>query len=155
MKVHSYERSFLAVGAFGLLACIVALSYATFGMGMHLPDRVAKVEPRNIRTTAPFDHPGVRKTGPNEYEAVVLAQIWTFSPAEIRVPAGSHVTFTVTSADVIHGFDIVGTRINMMAIPGQISRNSYTFREPGEHLLICHEYCGAAHHTMFAKVIVE
>jgi len=56
---------------------------------------------------------------------------------------------------VIHGFDIVGTRINMMAIPGQISRNSYTFREPGEHLLICHEYCGAAHHTMFAKVIVE
>jgi len=155
MKVHSYERSFLSVGALGLLACIAALIYATFGMGMHLPDRVAKVEPKTIRTTAPFDHPGVFKRGPNEYEAVVLAQIWMFTPQEIRVPAGSHVTFTVTSADVIHGFDIVGTRINMMAIPGQITRNSYTFREPGEHLLICHEYCGVAHHTMFAKVIVE
>jgi cytochrome c oxidase subunit 2 len=155
MKVHSYERSFLMVGGLGLLACIAALIYATFGMGMHLPDRVGKVEPKSIRTTAPFNRPGVFKTGPNEYEAVVLAQIWMFTPAEIRVPVGSHVTFTVTSADVIHGFDIVGTRINMMAIPGQITRNSYTFREPGEHLLICHEYCGVAHHTMFAKVIVE
>jgi cytochrome c oxidase subunit 2 len=43
----------------------------------------------------------------------------------------------------------------MMLIPGQISRNTYTFQEPGEHLIICHEYCGIAHHTMYGRLIVE
>ncbi|HUF70564.1 MAG TPA: hypothetical protein VMM79_18085 [Longimicrobiales bacterium] len=43
----------------------------------------------------------------------------------------------------------------MMLIPGQVSRNTYTFDEPGEHLIICHEYCGIAHHAMFGRVIVE
>ena len=42
-----------------------------------------------------------------------------------------------------------------MLIPGQVSRATYTFREPGEHLLVCHEYCGAGHHLMFGKVTVE
>jgi cytochrome c oxidase subunit 2 len=36
-----------------------------------------------------------------------------------------------------------------------VSRNSYRFRKPGEHLLICHEYCGLAHHTMYGRIIVE
>jgi cytochrome c oxidase subunit II len=71
------------------------------------------------------------------------------------VPAGSKVTFISTSTDVLHGFTSTGTRVNVMLIPGQISRVEYTFREPGEHLLICHEYCGLGHHTMHGRVIVE
>jgi cytochrome c oxidase subunit 2 len=65
------------------------------------------------------------------------------------------VTFIATSTDVLHGFEIAGTRLNMMLIPGQVAKNSYTFPEPGEHLIICHEYCGAGHHVMYGKVIVE
>ena len=61
----------------------------------------------------------------------------------------------MTSIDVVHGFQIEGTRVNMMLLPGQISRLEYTFAEPGEHLLICHEYCGIGHHAMYGKVIVE
>jgi cytochrome c oxidase subunit 2 len=29
------------------------------------------------------------------------------------------------------------------------------FDAPGEYVIICHEYCGVAHHTMAARVIVE
>jgi cytochrome c oxidase subunit 2 len=42
-----------------------------------------------------------------------------------------------------------------MVLPGQVSELEYTFREAGEHLLICHEYCGAGHHAMAGKVIAE
>ncbi len=93
--------------------------------------------------------------GPGRYEVVLLGSAWSWNPAEIRVPAGSEVTFLAAATDVIHGLHIEGTRVNMMLIPGQISRNTFRFEEPGEHLLICHEYCGAAHHLMSGKVIVE
>jgi cytochrome c oxidase subunit 2 len=43
----------------------------------------------------------------------------------------------------------------MMLIPGQVSRNRYRFEQPGEYAIICHEYCGVGHHTMFGKVTVK
>ncbi len=155
MKVHTYEKAFLWVGVAVLTACIGALVYASVGMGIHLPGRVAEVDPNQIRTTPPFDQPGLREIGPGRYEVVMLGQVWSFIPGEIRVPAGSEVTFTATSADVIHGLYIERTRLNLMLIPGQVSRNTIRFREKGEHLIICHEYCGIGHHTMAGKVIVE
>jgi len=155
MRVHTFEKAFLWLGAVMLVAFGGALIFASVAMGIHLPGRAGLIDPQQLASTPPFDQPGVRQTGPNQYEAVVIGRVWMFEPSEIRVPAGSEVTFVVTTPDVIHGFEIEGTRINMMLIPGQISKNSYTFTRPGEHLLICHEYCGLNHHTMFGKVIVE
>jgi cytochrome c oxidase subunit 2 len=155
MKVHTFEKAFLTVGIVILLACASALAYASVGLGMHLPTRAGHLNPQRVYRTPPFDHPGVRQTGPGRYEVVLVAQAWAFLPAQIRVPANATVTFIATSADIIHGFDVTGTRLNMMLIPGQVSRATYTFREPGEHLLVCHEYCGAGHHLMFGKVTVE
>jgi cytochrome c oxidase subunit 2 len=155
MKVHTYEKAFLAVGAGVLVVCGAALIYATIGMGIHLPGRSGEIDPQQVFATPPFNAPGVRQTGPNRYEAVLIAQAWAFIPPEIRVPAGAEVTFTATSLDILHGLNVEGTRLNMMLIPGQVSRNTYRFKEPGEHLMICHEYCGVGHHTMAGKVIVE
>jgi cytochrome c oxidase subunit 2 len=155
MKVHTYEKAFLAAGGIVLVACLLALLYASVGMGIHLPGRAGEVDPQNVHRTPPFDRPGVRQIGPDQYEVVVVAQAWAFNPPLIRVPAQAEVTFIATTTDIIHGFYIAGTRVNMMLIPGQVARNSYRFKEPGEHLLICHEYCGLGHHAMFGKVIVE
>ncbi len=155
MKVHTYERAFLSVGAVLLVACLFALLFASIGMGITLPGRSGNIDPKTVRTTAPFDNPGVRQTGPDAYEAVLYGQIWAFVPQEIRVPKDAEITFTATSADVIHGLNVERTRINMMLIPGQISQNTYRFKEAGEYLIICHEYCGVGHHTMYGKVIVE
>ncbi|HEY7636952.1 MAG TPA: cytochrome c oxidase subunit II [Gemmatimonadales bacterium] len=155
MRVHTYERAFLAAGGVVLVACLIALVYATLAMDIHLPGRAGQLDPQQVYHTPPFDHPGVRQTGPNQYQAVIVGQTWAFNPPEIRVPAGAEVTFVGTSADVIHGLYVEKTRLNMMLIPGQVSRNTVRFREPGEHLLLCHEYCGLGHHLMFGKVIVE
>ena len=155
MKIHVYEKAFLSVGIGVLVACAAALVYATVVHGLHLPGDTGRVDPAALQTTAPFDRPGVYQRGPDEYEVVAIGRAWSFQPAEIRVPAGAQLTFTATAADVVHGFNIEGTRLNMMLIPGQISRNSYRFREPGEYLLICHEYCGLGHHLMYGRIIVE
>lgn len=155
MKVHTYEKAFLRVGGAVLVACAGALVYASVGMGMHLPGRGGQLNPGRVYQTAPFNQPGVRETAPGKYEVVMVAQAWAFVPGEIRLPVGAEVTFLATSADIIHGFEVAETRLNMMLIPGQISRATYRFDQPGEHLLICHEYCGRGHHTMAGKVIVE
>lgn len=155
MKIETYEKAFLALGAVLLVACLIALLYASVALGINLPGRAGEIDPLQVRNTPPFDQPGVRQVGPNTYEVVMYGQAWAFTPAEVRVPVGADVIFTATSVDVLHGLNVEGTRLNMMLIPGQISRNTYRFEEPGEYLLICHEYCGIQHHTMFGKVIVE
>lgn len=155
MKAHTYENAFLAIGGVTLVACMGALVYATLGMGKHLPGPGGHVDPQRAYQSAPFDRLGVTPTGENRYEAILVGQMFAFIPPEIRVPVGARVDFIATSADVIHGFHIERTRVNMMLIPGQIARASHTFTEPGEHILICHEYCGSGHHTMAGRIIVE
>jgi cytochrome c oxidase subunit 2 len=155
VKVHSYEKAFLIAGSIVLVACAIALVYSTLAMGIHLPGAHGRIDPAQVANVAPFNEPGVRQLGPNQYQATIIGRAWSFEPSELRVPAGAEITFVATTTDVIHGFNVEGTRLNMMLIPGQISRNTYTFAEPGEYLIICHEYCGLGHHTMAGKVIVE
>jgi cytochrome c oxidase subunit 2 len=42
-----------------------------------------------------------------------------------------------------------------MVLPGQIAHVEARFDTPGEYPMLCHEYCGIAHHTMAGKVVVE
>ena len=155
MRVHVYEKAFLWVGGALLVVFLGVLAYTSLAMGIPLPGHEGHIDPAEARTTPPFDQPGVRETGPGEYQAVILASAWQFTPAEVRVPRGARVTFVATSTDVLHGFHVARTRINVMLIPGQIARVNYTFDQPGEYLIVCHEYCGAGHHIMSGKVIVE
>lgn len=155
MRVHTYEKAFLWAGGVMLVVFLITLALTSYTMGISLPDDVDRIDPTEVRSMPPFDSPGVRETAPGRYEVVMIGQVWSFTPSEVRVPAGSEVTFLMTSPDVIHGFHVEGTRLNVMLIPGQVARVSYTFEEPGEHLIICHEYCGIGHHNMWGKVVVE
>lgn len=160
--MERYEKTFLAACIVVLVIFLCALGYGSVSMGVHLPSRdgviycnVDQKLRRVVMKTPPFDHIGVQQTGPGKYQAVLIAQTWSFTPDEIDLPAGADVKFVATSTDVIHGFLIPGTRVNMMLIPGQVSEFNYRFTRPGEYLLICHEYCGRLHHTMSAKVVVK
>lgn len=155
MRIERYEKAFLGVGAAMLVVFLFALAYTSVAMGVQLPGRAGDIDPGRVRTIPPFDEPGVRELGPGRYEAVIVAQAWGFQPNEIHVPAGSEITFIATTVDVIHGLHVDGTRVNMMLVPGQVSRNTYRFDDPGEHLLVCHEYCGIGHHVMSGRVVVE
>ena len=160
--MERYEKAFLAASAVLLVIFLCALGFSSVAMGVHLPSHsgliycgVGEKLRMVLRKTPPFDHPGVREIAPGKYQAVVIAKTWAFTPNEIDLPVGADVSFVATSADVTHGFFIVGTRVNTMLLPGQISKFDYRFTKPGEYLLICHEYCGDQHHTMSGKVVVK
>lgn len=155
MKIEQYEKAFLGVGAVMLIVFFIALGYTSIAMGINLPGDAGRIDPTEVRSIPPFDEPGVFERGPGRYDVVMVGQAWAFQPNEVRIPAGSEVTFIATTVDVLHGIHVDGTLVNMMLIPGQISRNTYRFDEPGEHLLICHEYCGTGHHIMAGRVVVE
>lgn len=137
------------------VSVITAVIITAFAVGIRVPTIAGRIEPKAIDQTAPFNEPGLKELAPGKYEATYIAQTWMFTPQQIEIPVGSEVTFVVTSRDVIHGFKIVGTPVNMMVVPGQISKITTVFRRPGEYLLVCHEYCGTGHHVMAAKVIVK
>ena len=159
--MERYERFFHRMRG-GPVVFLAALGYGSVGIGdssaLAQPDDPLRGGPEAAQGAAPyaeFDHIGVQQLAPNKFEAVIIGQTWAFTPDEIDVPAGAEVEFVATSSDVIHGFFIPGTRVNMMLIPGQVSEYDYTFTKPGEYLLICHEYCGRLHHTMSGKVVVK
>ncbi|HWQ13060.1 MAG TPA: cytochrome c oxidase subunit II [Roseiflexaceae bacterium] len=137
------------------IALLVAIVLTAFAVGIAVPGEAGRVDPKAINSTPPFDKPGVRELAPGRYEVAMVAQVFSWTPGEIEIPAGSTVTFVVTSRDVIHGLKIEHTPINTMVVPGQISRLTTRFDRPGEYLVICHEYCGGGHHIMAGKIIVK
>ena len=160
MHMDPRERNFI-IGSIILLVIFAgALAVSAFAIGIQLPAPELQVDPRTVATpgVSPFGDPvneRVRELAPGKYEVYILAQMWAFLPNQITVPAGSTVTFYVTSKDVQHGFKVDKTNINMMIIPGQVSKLTATFEEAGEYDIICHEYCGINHHFMAGKIIVE
>lgn len=155
MHVHRQEKLWMAFGLALLVVFAAVITTTAIVDGFVPPSRVQSIDPTKVAQTPPFDHPGLRKVADGAYEAYYVARIFSFAPAEIRVPAGSRVTFYVTSADVEHGFSIPATGVNTMVTPGWVSSVAHVFPERGTFLLVCNEYCGGGHHLMAAKVIVE
>jgi cytochrome c oxidase subunit 2 len=154
--VDRYEAAWMRASAIIIVIFFIGIVISGFANGIQVPGAYATIDPESLYDEgSPFANPEVRELGPGRYEAYIRSQIWQFTPSEIRVPAGSKVTFYVTSQDVQHGFKITGTNINMMALPGYISKLTAEFDTPGTHTIICHEYCGLNHHTMFGRIIVE
>lgn len=159
VKEHSwidpYEKIWIIVSVTVLVLMVAALTIASIAFGIQVPVPEKRVDPRVVTESGPFSEPGLRDLGGGKYEAYIVGQTWNWSPKEIRVPVGSTVTFFITSKDVQHGFMLWNTNLNIMTIPGQVSRVTITFEETGEYPFVCNEYCGIGHHTMAGKVIVE
>ncbi|RTR26223.1 cytochrome c oxidase subunit II [Deinococcus radiophilus] len=113
-----------------------------------------RVDPANLQATA-FGKPGLYLQDDGSYQAIVVAKAFAFDPPFLRVPAGRDVTFHVTAQDVVHGYYVHGTNINVDLMPGQVASFKSSFDTPGEYNVICYEYCGIGHHNMINKIIVE
>ena len=111
--------------------------------------------PAAVGTTAPFADPTLVRTGPNAYSVHMLAHLWAWTPSPLHVPQGAAITFYLTSADVVHGFQVQGTTINMTAVPGIIGYVTYSFAHVGTYNIICNEFCGIEHQSMIGRIIVD
>jgi cytochrome c oxidase subunit 2 len=154
MHINRLERRWIIASVLLLAVFMLAITVTSLAGGIAVPSPVARVNPQTVDKEGPFANPGLRELAPGKYEAYILSQIWSFNPREITVPAGSTVTFYVTSKDVQHGFHLDGTNVNLQIVPGQVSKLTASLDKPGEYNFICHEYCGLGHAAMFGKVIV-
>lgn len=155
MHIHRYERWWMTFGLAMLAIFLVLIGYVAFADNIDPPTGLKTVDPTKVSQTPPFDRPGLHRLPDGSYEAYYVAQVFSFNPQTITVPVGSKVTFFVTSPDVVHGFFIAKTDINMMAVPGWVNTQSHLFTRKGTYLLICHEYCGIGHQNMFGKIEVR
>lgn len=155
MKIDLYERIWMWMAAVLIVAFLGAIAFAAGSQAAHPPSHVETIDPQAVPDSEEFGSPGVATLEDGRIVVTMVAEMFAFSPDEIRVPAGRPVTFRVTSPDVIHGLHVVGTNVNAMIVPGYVSEFTITFNRPGEYLMVCHEYCGLLHHEMQGSLIVE
>jgi cytochrome c oxidase subunit 2 len=154
MHVDKYERMWINAVIVTLAIFFASLVAGAVIYGVRPASTSGFINPMKLDQTE-FAEPGVRHMGDNQYEVVMLAQAWNFIPAEVRVPVGADVTFKLTSRDVVHGFMIEETTVNLEVIPGHSVEARHVFDEAGEYYFQCHEYCGRGHQGMYGVVIVE
>ncbi len=152
MDIHRFEKLWIAAAMVLIVGFVATVAYGAVGAGIEMVnDEGGQIDPDAVNEHPDFSEPGVEQVGENHYAVYVVAERFQFRPGSIdpiRVPTNATVTFYLTSSDVVHGFQLAGTNLNTMVIPGQIAQVSTEFDEPGTYGIICNEYCGAAHHQM-------
>jgi cytochrome c oxidase subunit II len=146
-RVNSTEKRVIAGAIFFTAASLAMIAYATWGLGINVPTCVPDAKA--------FDHGSIATHGDKNYEVHFLAKMWAFEPSRVRVPTGSSLDLYLTSKDVTHGFQIVGTNVNLMGMPAAIANARVHFDKPGLYAIVCHEYCGTGHQNMNAVIEVS
>jgi cytochrome c oxidase subunit II len=138
----------------GLLLCMIA--FTTLHWVMMPTKRIETVNPSTLHLGGEFteDNLGSAIEPDGSVTVRLIGQQYSFTPQCILVPDRTPIKFRGTSADAIHGFIIAGTNVNVMLEPGYISSFDTTFKQPAEHVMPCHEFCGVGHAGMWAHVKV-
>jgi cytochrome c oxidase subunit II len=140
------ESTALVIAGSLMALCFAALVYAAAGLNITLPTCVTDV--------APFKEGKIIDKGNDHYEVHMVAKMWAFDPAEIRLPPGSDVDLYLSALDVTHGLYIEHTNVNLMAVPGAVNAVRVRFEREGTYDVICHEYCGVGHQNMMGKIVI-
>lgn len=156
MHLHKYEKWWLTFGTAILVIFLVVVGVTAVHGSTHPNQSKWTINYEEVDTIAPFDNPGVHKVEGKDwdYEVVLVASAFNYNPMEFEVPVGSKVKFIATTKDVIHGFQVAGTNINMMLEPGYVSQYVTTVDKVGEFTVVCNEYCGIGHAMMYSTLKV-
>lgn len=141
-----------------VIAIIVFLIGMMVYMSLHWatmpPARVETIDPTTIHLAGEFTEGNLgAAVEPNGSVTVrLIANQYSFTPQCILVPANTPIKFRGTSADVMHGFNIAQTNVNIMLVPGYIANFETNFKQPADLDMPCHEFCGTGHASMWAHV---
>ena len=140
------EKRIIAAAAVFVLTLfgLIGLTIQLFGIGL----------PTCITDVKPFTKGGLLVHSPTHYEIHYVARMWSFDPPDVTIPAGATADIYLSTTDVTHGFQIAGTNVNLMAVPGTVNYARVKFDQPGQYSVICHEYCGTGHHNMTTNIRV-
>lgn len=165
MNLHKYEKIWLAFGMASLVLFLSIIGFAAYWKGTHPPSHMETVDPQNVEAHDAFkpENLGLNEVDEGRYVVNMVASAFNYDfgkdengdpVKKIRIPKGADVLFQITSIDVVHGFQIAGTNVNMMVEPGHISQYEAVMKNTGEFTVVCNEYCGIGHHLMYGTVEV-
>lgn len=155
--MHKFEKLWVIVGTGSLVLFLAILGISAVHAG-HTPaaSGIETIHPDHVREDSRFSEPGLYEAESEDYDynLYMVASAFMYEPGEIEIPQGSRVRIQVTTPDVMHGFQVTGTNINMMVEPGLISTYEADFNDVGEYLILCNEYCGVGHTDMTSTIKV-
>ena len=155
MNVDFYERLWMWAAAVLIAMFLAAIFIPAAVSAIHPSSHIETLDPTTLADNPEFAAGAVRTTDDGRVVVSVTASTFSFTPDPIEVPSGKPITFRLTSSDVIHGFQVIGTNVNAMVVPGYISQTTVTFDKPGTYAIACHEYCGLLHHAMVGTLLVK
>jgi cytochrome c oxidase subunit 2 len=153
-EVAKWERRWIAFSGLMTLSFVILIAYSLATEGAHIAQSAARGSPETLLQQAMFTDPGVRVVGPNQLQVSIVGQAFVWVPETIRVPQGAEVEFYLTARDVIHGWQVENTNLNVEVIPGEVSRLRTTFDQVGTLRVTCNEYCGIGHQNMLGWIEV-
>ena len=159
---HGDEVGAAAEARWTLVVAIVTLflvgmmGYMSLHWAAMPPVRTETVDPGTLHIAGEFIETNLGTFAEADGSATVrvLANQYSFTPQCIVVPADMPVLFRGTAADVVHGFSISASNVNLMLVPGFVTKLRTRFERTGEYLMPCHEFCGNGHAAMWAHVKV-
>lgn len=155
-RAERVERRWATVSVVIVVLLVVMATFAGLHQGAMPQSRVETVDPRTLHLGGEFIESNLGSAIEPDGSITVrgIGQQYSFTPSCILVPKDTPVTFRATSADVVHGFLITGTNINLMLVPGYVSSLNARFDTLGERLMPCHEFCGMGHEGMWGRIKV-
>ena len=151
-SIARWERRWLAVAGFLSLIFVMLIAYSLATEGTNIAQRSGRATPEQLISHPLFAEPGVTVLGDNKFQVTIVGQTFVFTPQDITLPVGAEVSFYMTSRDVLHGYQVEKTNINVELIPGEIAAMNYTFDEIGTYRVGCNEYCGISHQNMLGTI---
>ena len=146
MNVLRLERRIIIISTLFALTLfgIAAMAINLFHVGL----------PTCLTDIKPFLKGEVITHSPNHFEVHYVSKMWKFEPEEVVVPAGATVDIYLSTPDVTHGMILIGTDLNLMAVPGVVNYARVKLDQPRNYQLLCHEFCGTGHERMAATLRV-
>ncbi|HEY3107988.1 MAG TPA: cytochrome c oxidase subunit II [Chloroflexota bacterium] len=171
----------LSLGVFLLVAGVLAYVVLRFRARVEADDEPAQVEGNRrvevIWTVTPLvliavlfalavrtlDTLGAASPSPLRIRVVGHQWWWEYeypdlgvrSANELRVPTGTPLQLEITSADVIHSYDVRAFGWKSDAIPGKVNLIRLEVAKAGRYDGDCTEYCGAQHAWMRVDMLAE
>ena len=155
-RAERVEHRWAAVSVAIVVLLVVIATFAGLFHAAMPQGRVETVDPRSLHLDGEFIESNLGSALEPDGSITVrgIGQQYSFTPSCMIVPTDTLVTFRTTSADVVHGFLIDGTNINLMLVPGYVSSLKARFATAGERLMPCHEFCGLGHEGMWGRIKV-
>ncbi len=161
---HQDSGKVAAKAEFRWAALVAGIVVLLIGMMVYMslhwatmpPARIETIDPTTLHLAGEFveDNLGSAVEPDGSVTVRVVGNQYSFTPQCLLVPADTPIKFRGTSSDVVHGFNIAQTNVNVMLVPGYIATFKTKFNKPAELVMPCHEFCGIGHAAMWAHVKV-